>query len=288
MSLTGIIVAVHGRHYRVELPDGEILPCFPRGKKSELACGDRVTVNRSGQDQEVIESIGPRDTLLFRSNNFRQKLIAANVSQIIVVVATEPSFSKDLITRSLVAAESQGMKTLIVLNKSDLSDRLEASLRSLAHFSELGYPVLTLSARTGAEALRPSLAGQTSVFVGQSGMGKSTLINALIPEARAATREISDALDSGKHTTTHATLYRLDSRTSLIDSPGLQDFGLHHLSGEEIEQGFPELRPLIGNCRFRNCRHEKEPDCAVRNALQRGTIDPGRYATFLKLCSELD
>jgi len=287
LTLEGTIVAAHGRQYLVELTGGETLRCFPRGKKSELACGDHVCVLRSGDAQGVIESIEPRSSLLYRSNDYKQKLIAANVTQIIIVVATEPSFSDELITRCIVAAESQDMKALIVLNKCDLNDRLDSSIQALTMFEKLGYPVLKISAHTDGNVLRPYLSGHTSVFVGQSGMGKSTLTNALIPGANAPTREISEALDTGKHTTTHATLYRFDDHSTLIDSPGLQEFGLRHLSSAAIEQGFPELRPLLGKCRFRNCRHDREPDCAIHAALKSGDISPRRYAAFRSLCAEI-
>ena len=286
MKLEGIIVAAHGRQYRVEFSDGETLLCFPRGKKSEVACGDRVSVLRSG-DSGVIEAIEPRSSLLYRSNEFKQKLIAANVTHIIVVVATEPSFSDELVTRCLVAAESQDMKALIVLNKSDLKERLAAATQALAPYQKLGYPIIQLCAHEGAEPLRPHLAGHTSVLVGQSGMGKSTLTNALIPGANAPTREISAALDSGKHTTTHATRYHLDQNSSLIDSPGLQEFGLVHLTRQAIEHAFPEIRSLLGQCRFRNCRHDREPDCAVHAAVKRGDIGPRRYAAFRSLLAEV-
>jgi len=282
----GTIVAAHGRQYLVELDDGEKLLCFPRGKKSELACGDRVIIQRGGDGPGVIDAAGPRRTLLYRSNDFKQKLIAANVTQIVVVVASEPSFSDELISRCLVAAESQDMKALIVLNKCDLAERVAAALAALAPFERLAYPILRLSARADVAALRPHLAGQTSVLVGQSGMGKSTLINALHPGAAAPTREISAALDSGKHTTTHATRYRLDANSALIDSPGLQEFGLAHLSVADIESGFPEIRPLLGHCRFRNCRHDREPDCAIHAAVRAGQIDSRRYAHFRTLYGE--
>ena len=286
MKHEGTIVAAHGRQYLVELTTGEVLLCFPRGKKSELACGDRVSIERSGDGQGVVDAIAPRSTLLYRSNQFKQKLIAANVTQIVIVVATEPSFSDELITRCLVAAESQDIGALIVLNKCDLGERVAAAERTLAPFEKLGYPLLRLSARADAQALRPYLSGHTSVLVGQSGMGKSTLTNALIPDAQAPTREISEALDSGKHTTTNATRYRIDASTLLIDSPGMQEFGLHHLSPGEIENGFVEFRPLLGQCRFRNCRHDREPDCAIHAALKDGVIDARRYAAFRSLCAE--
>lgn len=281
--IEGRVIAAHGRQYVVELADGSLLPCFPRGKKSEVACGDRVDIKRTSDDQGVIEAIQPRTSLLYRSNEVRQKLIAANVDQIIIVVATEPAFSDELITRALVAAESEEIEPLIVLNKCDLAEKLPAARERLAPLIALGYRVLELSALDHAEDLRPFLADRTSVLVGQSGMGKSTLVNALIPEARAATREISQALDSGKHTTTHAELYHLDDTSHLVDSPGLQEFGLGHLDRQEIETAFREFREHLGHCRFRDCRHDREPDCALIAALDAGKIDRTRFATFQRI-----
>ncbi len=281
--MEGRVIAAHGRQYVVELADGTLLPCFPRGKKSEIACGDRVDIMRTSDDQGVVEAIQPRVSLLYRSNEIRQKLIAANVDQLVIVVATEPAFSDELVARALLAAESEEIAPLIVLNKCDLADKLAAARQRLATLAGLGYPILELSALNHAEDLRPWLAGKTSVLVGQSGMGKSTLVNALIPEANAATREISQALDSGKHTTTHATLYHLDGNSDLIDSPGLQEFGLGHLDRQEIEIAFREFRPFLGQCRFRDCRHDREPGCALRAAVEAGTIDPGRFASYHRI-----
>lgn len=281
--MEGRVVAAHGRQYIVELADATRLPCFPRGKKSDVACGDFVEIERSSSDQGVIEAIKPRSSLLYRSNEIRQKLIAANVGQIVIVVASEPAFSDELVARALLAAESEEIEPLIVLNKCDLADKLPAARRQLAVLARLGYRILELSARDHAEDLRPHLAGKTSVLVGQSGMGKSTLVNALIPEAGAATREISQALDSGKHTTTHATLYHLDEDSHLIDSPGLQEFGLGHLDRQEIEHSFPEFRPWLGQCRFRDCRHDREPDCALTAAVAGGHIDGNRFAIYRRI-----
>jgi ribosome biogenesis GTPase len=281
--MEGRVIAAHGRQYVVELADGSLLPCFPRGKKSEIACGDRVDIKRTSDDQGVVEAIQPRSSLLYRSNEIRQKLIAANVDQLVIVVATEPAFSDELIARALLAAESEEIAPLIVLNKCDLSDKLPAARQRLAVLARLGYPILELSARDHAEDLRPYLAGKTSVLVGQSGMGKSTLVNALIPEANAATREISQALDSGKHTTTHATLYHLDATSDLIDSPGLQEFGLGHLDRQEIEFAFREFRDHLGQCRFRDCRHDREPGCALVAAVANDQINQNRFAIYHRI-----
>lgn len=263
------------------MADGSILECVPRGKKSEAACGDQVDVASSSTDQGVIERILPRNSLLYRSDAFRQKLIAANVTQLIVVVATEPSFSDELLTRCLIAARSQQLRTLIVLNKCDLPS--DVARQQLAPYSEIGFDILELSARQNAAALRPLLQDQTSVLVGQSGMGKSTLLNALIPQAQAATREISIVLDSGKHTTTHARLYHLDATSHLIDCPGVQMFGLHHLDIGEIAQGFPEFSPYLGHCRFANCSHSHEPGCALLKAAGEGKINERRMALFQRI-----
>ncbi|HEY7987230.1 MAG TPA: ribosome small subunit-dependent GTPase A, partial [Methylophilaceae bacterium] len=243
----GLVIAAHGKRYDVELPDSKIISCVTRGKKSELACGDQVRIKHTGPNEAVIEDFLPRTSLLYRSNEYRKKLLAANVTQIIIVLAAKPSYYPELLDRCLIAAESENIRPLILLNKADLPESAD-SLKKLKPYQELGYHLLTLSAQEDVAPLLPWLQNQTSVLVGQSGMGKSTLVNALLPQALARTREISSALDSGKHTTTAARLYHLNEHSHLIDSPGLQEFGLAHLSTHQIEHSFIEFRPYIGKC----------------------------------------
>jgi ribosome biogenesis GTPase len=283
--VAGTLIAAFGRHYEVLLDDGRTITGFPKGKKSPFACGDRVDVELSSLDQGQILRHQKRRSLLYRSDDYRQKLIAANVTQLILVVATEPGFADDLLTRALVAAEHEDIKSLIVLNKCDLTEQIANARENLAPFADLGYPILELSAKGDLTPLRSHLQGELSVLVGQSGMGKSTLINGLIPGADAATREISSALDSGKHTTTHARRYQLADMPDsyIIDSPGLQEFGLSHLTVGDIEHSFREFRPLVSECRFRDCRHEAEPGCAVKAAAAAGEIHPRRLEQFIRL-----
>lgn len=287
MLTSGTVVAAHGRHYLVEAADGELLTCFPRGKKSLLACGDRVMVQRAARGQASVEAVDPRRSLLYRSDQHRQKLIAANVTQMVVVLAAVPSFYEALLNRCLLAAEHQGIRALIVLNKFDLAQESARALDTLGLYAALGYAVLPLAAKHDIEPLRAHLAGHLSVLVGQSGMGKSTIVNGLVPAAAAKVADISLALDSGRHTTTHARLYRLGPDSALIDSPGMQEFGLAHLSLAELQRAFVEFRPLLGHCKFNDCRHVGEPGCAIVDATQRGEIAARRLDLYRKLVDEL-
>ncbi len=280
--LEGQIVASFGRRYLVELPDASTLDCVTRGKRGLLASGDRVTVARSASGRGVIEAVGPRKTLLYRSDRARQKLVAANVTQIVIVIAPVPAYSEDLVNRCLVAAEHGGMAALIVLNKSDVP-QAQTALKALELYRKLGYRVVAVSAKRDPGPLLPHLKGETSVLVGQSGMGKSTIINGLIPAAAVRVAEISAALDSGRHTTTHTRLYHLDARSHVIDSPGMQVFGLHHLDGPALEHAFVEFRPWLGQCRFRDCRHMAEPGCAIADACAGGEISAQRLESYRAL-----
>jgi ribosome biogenesis GTPase len=281
----GLVVAAHGRRYRVETGGG-VLDCVTRGKKSDVACGDHVEILGTSAGAGVIDRIEPRRSLFYRSDAYRQKLIAANVTQIAIVVAPRPGHSPDLVNRCLVGAEHAGIGALIVLNKIDLPDASGVSA-SLDLYRALDYPVVPLSAKSDTAPLAPFLERNLSVLVGQSGMGKSTIINALAPQAAARVAEISTALGTGRHTTTHAELYHLADNADLIDSPGLQEFGLHHLTAEEAAAAFREFRPFMGHCRFRDCRHIAEPGCAISEAAADGRIAQSRLDSYRRLAQEL-
>jgi len=296
----GLVVAAYGRHYQVMLADGSQALCSTRGKKSEAVCGDQVEVQKQGADAGVIEAILPRRTLFYRSNAIRQKRIAANVDQVLLVVAVTPAFSGELVERCRIATHQQGMECLILLNKCDLAEGLPAARKNLRDLMGNDCEILEISALDSGATLAnlaPRLIGKVSLLAGQSGMGKSTLINALVPEAEATTGAISLALNSGKHTTTTARLYFLAGEKGtlaqrreggcLIDSPGLQAFGLTHLEPAELEAAFSELQPFLGQCRFRDCRHENEPDCALRDAAEAGKLPAQRFEYYRRIRAEL-
>jgi len=285
-TLQGLVVAAYGKRYQVELPDKKRISCVTRGKKTDLACGDIVNIKLTDRAEGVVESSEPRISLLYRSNAFKSKILASNVTQVVIVLATQPSFYEALLNRCLAAAEAANIKPLIVLNKCDLAETNDAK-NKLKVYEDLGYEIVYLSAKTDINPLLPYLSHQQSVLVGQSGMGKSTIINALLPNESVRTQEISNTLDSGKHTTTATHLYYLDADSTLIDSPGLQEFGLNHLTQEDLELSFIEFKPYLGHCRFNDCKHQVEPDCAVKQAVNEGKINPVRMAFYTELSQEL-
>ncbi|HYD61215.1 MAG TPA: ribosome small subunit-dependent GTPase A [Noviherbaspirillum sp.] len=285
----GIVIAAHGRHYLVQAGDTR-LHCVTRGKKSDVAVGDIVQLKQTSPDQGVIEKIEERKTLLYRSDQYKSKLLAANLTQLFIVVATEPSFSDDLVSRALIAAEAGGIHAHIVLNKTDVAELLPKARERVALYSGLGYPVHEVSAKSAPDATRdmlmPLLKGQSTILIGQSGMGKSSLINLLVPDADIATREISTALDTGKHTTTFTRLYAVENDTAIIDSPGFQEFGLYHLTEGMLERAFREFQPYLGHCRFYNCHHLNEPGCGILGSVNDGKISPIRHALYRQLVHE--
>ena len=287
----GLVVAAHGRHFLVETPEGRRLICHPRGKKSECVVGDRVRWQPAG-DEGVIEHIEPRRNLLYRQDEWRTKSFAANLDLLMVLVAGEPMFSESQLSRALVAAESQGIPACIVLNKVDLPAAAVARER-LQPYAAMGTELLALSLKRdpeGArEALWPKLKGRTTLVLGPSGTGKSTLINLMVPDATAEVGEISQALNSGRHTTTHTRWYWIDAEreSGLIDSPGFQEFGMRQIEAQSLAQWMPDLHKHIGECRFYNCTHRQEPGCGVRAALERGEIAASRYRIYNEIYEEL-
>ena len=286
MIETARIIASYGRRYIVRTPAGQLYDATTRKKRVDFACGDWVNMVVQNAKQAVIEDFQPRKSLLYRQDAWKTKLIAANVERLFIVLAAVPSPSEILLQRALLAAEAGEIEPFIVLNKTDLAETALWRER-LAFYQDLGYPLIEVSALNSVEPLRPLLAGYTSIFLGQSGMGKSTLTNALLGEALARTNDISAALDSGKHTTTHAQLYDLADNTFLIDSPGLQEFGVHHLAVPDLLHYFPDMRHLIGQCRFHNCTHRQEPNCAIKAAVEQGTVAASRLAFLKSITDEL-
>lgn len=292
----GLVVSSHGRHCMVETADGQRVICHPRGKKSEVVVGDRVRWQPS-RDEGTIESVEERRTLMYRQDEVRSKLFAANLDQVLVLLAADPEFSEHQLARALIAAEASGISAFIGLNKSDLVEPFERAWARLAPYRRMGYGVLPLSLRHSREAdrleLRKLLAGKTTLVLGPSGAGKSTLVNLLVPSADAQTGEVSQALRSGRHTTTSTHWYWLDeSRTSaLIDSPGFQEFGLQHVPAARLAECMPDLRANLGGCRFYNCTHLHEPGCSVVAAVEPAAaahpISVSRYKIYSDLFAEL-
>ena len=314
---TGLVVGSHGRHCVVETADGQRVICHPRGKKSQSVVGDRVRW-QAATDEGTIEQVQTRRNLFYRQDEIRTKSFAANLDQVLILIAAEPEFSETQLTRALIAAEAEQIRPIIALNKSDLEPLFEASWQRLAPYRAMGYTLVALSlkeaqlqadhpdqhhplspvAAAGQAQLLQLLSGKTTLVLGPSGSGKSTLINSLVPGAQVVTGEISQALNSGKHTTTTTTWYWVDSiassteqRTALIDSPGFQEFGLHHIAPTQLAQLMPDIKAHAIECRFYNCTHLHEPGCGVLAQVETettpGAISARRHRIYKQLFDEL-
>lgn len=292
----GLVVASHGRHCLVETPAGERLICHPRGKKSQAVVGDRVRWQPS-EDEGTIEEVLPRRNLFYRQDEIRTKSFAANLDHVLILIAAEPEFSEHQLARALIAAEAERIVPVIALNKRDLGAPFERAWERLAPYRRMHEGVLPLSLTTEGEADRATLmarlGGKSTLVLGPSGAGKSTLINLLVPGASALTGEISQALNSGKHTTTSTTWYWVDEgrTTGLIDSPGFQEFGLHHIAPTQLAGLMPDIAEHASECRFYNCTHLHEPGCGVIAHVDApgrpGPISASRYRIYGELFAEL-
>lgn len=289
----GLVVAAYGRHVLVEHDGGARTLCHPRGKRHEAVVGDRVRWQTSG-DAGVIEDVEPRRNVLRRQDELRTKVFAANVDQVLVLLAAEPVFSEEQLARALIAARDAGIAPLVALNKRDVQPAFDEAWQRLEPYRAMGETVLPLALTDpndhGLAALRPLLQGRVTLVMGASGVGKSTLINRLVPGAQAQTQAISRALGTGRHTTTHTTWYWLDAarREALIDSPGFHAFGLHHLDPRRLAALMPDIAAHLGGCRFVDCTHRQEPGCAVRAALPpHGPLSPRRWQLYVALYEEL-
>ena len=297
----GLVVAGFGRHVLVETLDAKRIICHPRGKKGQALVGDNVRWLPS-EDEGTIEKIDERRNVFYRQDELRTKSFAANLDQVLILIAAEPEFSESQLTRALIAAEAAGIAPIIALNKSDLAEPFGRAWAKLEPYRAMGYQMLPLAIKpksTAAvnapqtDALMVLLRGKKTLVLGPSGAGKSSLTNLLIPAAKVLTAEISQALNSGKHTTTSTTLYWVDAArtTALIDSPGFQEFGLHHIEPMQLAQLMPDFKAHAQNCKFYNCTHLHEPGCGVILEMKSSSspikIGANRYRLYSELFEEL-
>ena len=301
---SALVVGAFGSHCLIETDDGQRLIAHPRGKKNQAVVGDRVLWTATG-DEASIERLQERRNLFYRQDEIRTKSFAANLDRVLILIAAEPEFSESQLSRALVAAEAEKITPIIALNKCDLAEPFARAWERLAPYRAMGYSVLPLGLAPrgqslqddGVAALVAALRGHHTLVLGPSGSGKSTLINRLVPDAQAETGEISQALNSGKHTTTNTRWYWVQpldgdsQRGALIDSPGFQEFGLHHIEPTRLAECMPDLRQYLGQCKFYNCTHLHEPGCAVLAQVAAegsgGTISERRHRIYAQLFEEL-
>jgi ribosome biogenesis GTPase / thiamine phosphate phosphatase len=293
---TGLILSRFGQHADVEDSQGAVVRCNMRRSVASLVTGDRVVWRRAlhptGGVDGVIDAVEERSSVLLRPDFYDGlKPVAANIDLMIIVSAVLPALSLNIIDRYLVAAEMTGIKPLLVINKVDLLSTAELAdvEQQLALYQKLDYDFLAVSAKSGMgmQQLLDYLHSGTSIFVGQSGVGKSSLMNNLMPGLEALTREVSANSGLGQHTTTVSRLYHLPDGGDLIDSPGIREFALWHLTPEEVTQGFTEFTPWLGRCKFRDCKHISDPGCAIQHAVDNGDVSRERYDSYLKILASM-
>ena len=290
MKQPGLVIINYGKNQLVEDTSGDIVRCVARRGLPQIVCGDEVEWLQTGDTSGVIESIKPRRTVLYRADgNDGQRPLVANIDQLIIEAALEPALDYFLIDKYCIAAELAQAAPLIIINKTDLlEDKDRARIELLvSEYRHIGYTTLLTSAlkNTGIDAFAESLAGKTSILVGQSGVGKSSLLKRLLPDRDIAVGKLSEASGLGKHTTTSTTLYHLPQGGHLIDSPGVRDFHLGKVANSELGNGFREFHPYLGQCRFNDCRHLSEPGCAIRDAVAKGVILERRMQSYRRLLS---
>ncbi|GAB2582441.1 small ribosomal subunit biogenesis GTPase RsgA [Nitrincola alkalisediminis] len=292
----GLVISHFGKQLDVEALDGDdagrIIRCHMRTHLGQLVTGDRV-VWRASPDGGVVVAVRPRHSQLQRPNNHGElKPVAANIDQIIITLAPEPRAHANLIDRYLIAAEISGIEPILLLNKTDLLNDLNRAWLEplLALYQDIGYTILHASTteRQGLVELKARLDERISVFVGQSGVGKSSLVNTLLPGVDLRTGALSEQSGKGKHTTTTARLFHLPDGGDLIDSPGIREFALWHMSPDEVLEGFREFAPYVGHCRFRDCQHEREPGCALKQAIEEGNITEQRFQSYKMILNSVD
>lgn len=295
-TFQGRIIASYGYHHLLATTNEnqKFMQCFSRGKQNKVIVGDRVEYSFASKNQAIVTKVFPRLNQFERSNCFKTKTLASNIDQVIVMVATEPSVNEELLNKILIEAENKAIRPIVLLNKADIQNALMETRKRIEVIQQLGYLIFEISTQPKhgdqnsshqeiVALLLPYLLNRTSLLVGQSGVGKSTLLNLFVPEAKAKTQCISKALGTGKHTTSLTRLFTLTSSSELIDSPGFQEFGLSHINPQKLPFAFKEFRQQLGKCHFHNCQHKNEPGCAITHEVSTGKINLSRYLLYRKI-----